>query len=39
MIKPDVLPSVPYLLNKVRRDKGSLIRKDGRQTVRGGGDC
>jgi hypothetical protein len=25
MIKPDFLQSVPYLLNKVRRDKGSLI--------------
>jgi len=27
MTKPDVLPSVPYPLNKVRGDKGSLIRK------------
>ncbi len=26
MMQPNVLPLVPYLLNKVRRDRGSLIR-------------
>jgi hypothetical protein len=30
MMQPDVLPSVPYPLNKVRGERCSLIRKDGR---------
>jgi len=38
-MQPDVLPSVPYLLNKVRQGQRSLILWDGHQTVRGDGDC
>jgi len=39
MMQPDVLPSVPYLLNKVRQGQRSLILSDGHQTVRGDDDC